>query len=256
MKRLISLWLAAMLLAANHAQAVNMVGFGFEDEDEEGEVDYCADKLTGGYSLYYDADYPDGATTACVSGDTETVTLTSTTPTISDTVNTTSGGTYGVLWTPTQNTYLNIPATGITPENGRIEFDLVFTDTAPTSSGMGILEWSTAASASLYVKLQQSGGNYRLAFYHYDGTTSYIGSNSGAYVALLPNTSNKVAVDWNSTTGQMVIVLGANTTTSTGQSVGAFTVPIKGVRFGEDIWSEIGNQPVGFDNIYMGPSQQ
>jgi len=214
-------------------------------------ADYCSDKLTGGWSLYFDADHPDGTTTACISGGTTTVARTAGV-TASNTVNTTSGGIYGNLWHGTTHDWVNVPANGISTQNGRVSFTFTTPSTVPADH-VTLFEWDNGSSQRVTVYLWHSSSTYSLRVAHVDGSTT---TAETAYVSLSGSTSYTVVADWNSTTGIVYGAIGATTDTTSG-TISSFTTPANGVRFGEDQTGLDGNSVGwGFDDIKMGVSQQ
>ncbi len=212
--------------------------------------DYCSDKLTG-ISLYYDADHPTNTTTACITGSTETVTFASGVS-ASTTVNTTSGGTYGVLTTGTASSQVaSFTAQGITTTNGRVSFKLRTLGTL-ASSMYPLFEWRTTEdTAEITAYLQVSGTTFRIIAMHNDG--SQIITNLSNYVSFDVNQTWDVAVDWNSTTGNLIGTLNGVSSTKAG-TISAFTTPTTFKLF------KYGNVPAGtsygIDDVKMGASTQ
>jgi len=213
-----------------------------------GEADYCADKL-GSYSLYYDADHPDGTTTACISGGTTAVTISGVT--VDASANMTSGGTYGIIWDGALDHFLSIPAVGITPSNGRIELNFKF-NSAEASANVGIIEWRYSSGERIKVNLVRSAGPvWKLELFHADG------SNVSVYTAdtdLTSGTAVLIILDWSSSTGNLFASLNGVSATIAGG--GAFTTPATGVILGEDLSGSTSSTAVSFDDIKLSGSQQ
>lgn len=227
-----------------------------------GTADYCAGKL-GSYSLYYDADHPNGTTTACIIGSTTTVGMTGTDPTISTSCNLTSGGTYGVCWAGGVDKYLAIPNPGLTYANGRIELAVKLPATMPTAD-MSILEWydsTVGVRAILNYNATGAGGQpgFQLVFYHIDGTTI---SSSTAYTAStdLAGTTKTIIVDWLSGGNLISSFSGSTVPISLGTATpftvtyASYVLTTDEVRFGEKY--NTGSCVLSFDDIKIGASQQ
>jgi len=207
----------------------------------------------GTWGLYYDADHTDSIYTACIQGSTTTVSVV--TGVVVDTAfNSTSGGQYGVTWDGTINSYLTVPATGITPTNGRLEFNIKTPSVLPTSlATLGVVEWSNGSQAVIGY-LQYSAGQYGFRVKHADGTTAY---SSLVLATLAPDTVYKAIIDWNGSTGELYTKLGGTESLATGLTLSGFTVPTGGVNFGErSINDAAGDVNWYFDDIYLGASRR
>lgn len=222
----------------------------------KGSSDYCTGKL-GSYSLYYDADHPDGTTTACISGSTTTVSATTGIATNSTTMNMTSGGTYGVEWDGALNHYLTVPATGLSDVSGRIEVKVKFPATMPTTS-FQLCEWGSITEGTrLYLNYSATGAGgqpgFRLVVYHYDGTST---TSATGYVAstTLAGSAQTIVGDWSSSAGFLYADLGG-TTQSSELTVTEFTEAAN-VYFGENAMGTSPGTSTGFDDLKIGASQQ
>lgn len=222
-----------------------------------GTADYCDGKL-GSYSLYYDADHPNGTTTACITGGTTTVSATTGIDTASTAMNTTPGGTYGVSWDGALNHYLTVSSSSLTDSSGRVVLDFVWPATMPTTS-FQIWEWgSTSAGARMYLNYNATGASgspgYRMTVYHYDGTTT---SATTAYIAssTLAGTVTTLIADWSASAGYVYAKLGSGTAATTALTVTEFSEPADSY-FGENALGNVPSLEVGFDAIKMGASQQ
>lgn len=219
-------------------------------------VSYCADRM-GAYAFYYGADHTDGETTACLNSTTTSVTTT-TGVTIDTSFNTTVGGTKGVVWDGTTNSYLRVPVanTGVTPLSGRVEFTVKTpADVLPVIT-VPLFEYYNSTQ---YVNctIEYSGGSYRIRANHFDGNVVF---TNGAYdVTLALDTAYTIIVDWKSdgTNGTIYSKIGTTEVTSSTGVMTTFTEPTA-VDFGENLLGGISG-PLGvwhFDEIKMGASQR
>jgi hypothetical protein len=205
----------------------------------------------GTNSLYYDADHSLGTNKACISGSTSDVTFVGVTADTS--VNTTVGGTYGLLWDGVLNKYGDVPATGLTPLNGRVSFDVVIPDAVIPGTHAGLFEWHNGAD---YIRayIYYVSGVHKLRFRHVKAGVSAADHVSSSQ-PMSPGPLH-VVVDWNSTTSSTYVQFGSVSSTVSGQVISDFTTPSNGVRYGEDTQSNTWSLPLGFDNIKFGASQQ